>query len=194
MQNNENKKLSRNDIGKIGETLVNKKLRDMGWDAFNANTLMPNYRAIDIVCINNNLSESEDKPWKPRMELIQVKMCRQRNIPIGCNIAQSLDRDYLEKHIKGAYVMIHYEEKDGETKYDYYIISRKQFIELTLALHKWYVYDFDRDKDLNLKATAGLDIKALEGFDYEATKRHKPFINPLKGETCKDKWENIWRD
>lgn len=41
---------------------------------------------------------------------------------------------------------------------------------------------------------AGIDVKWLMGEDEPETKRHKAFVNPLKGVSCEDCWENIWKD
>lgn len=41
---------------------------------------------------------------------------------------------------------------------------------------------------------AEIDVKWLMGEDEPETKRHKAFVNPLKGVSCEDCWENIWKD
>lgn len=41
---------------------------------------------------------------------------------------------------------------------------------------------------------AGIDVKWLMGEDEPETKRHKAFVNPLKGVSYEDCWENIWKD
>lgn len=44
-------------IGAIGENLVVAKLMQQGWDAFNANCTIKNYKSIDIICLNSDLRE-----------------------------------------------------------------------------------------------------------------------------------------
>ena len=53
-----------------------------GWDAFNANCTIKNYKSIDIVCLNSDLKESEELWWKSKCSLVQVKTSveKSRNI------------------------------------------------------------------------------------------------------------------
>ena len=53
-------------IGAIGENQVVSKLLQEGWDAFNANCTIKNYKSIDIVCLNSDLKESDELWWKPK--------------------------------------------------------------------------------------------------------------------------------
>ena len=48
--------------------------------------------------------------------------------------------------------------------------------------------------EISEKSPAGIDVKWLMGEDEPETKRHKAFVNPLKGVSCEDCWENIWMD
>ena len=67
-------------IGAIGENLVVAKLMQQGWDAFNANCTIKNYKSIDVVCLNADMKESDELWWKPKTSLIQVKTSVQNNI------------------------------------------------------------------------------------------------------------------
>lgn len=40
--------LSKSDLGTFGETLVLEKLKEMGFDIVNANTIQSNYESIDL--------------------------------------------------------------------------------------------------------------------------------------------------
>ena len=51
-------------IGAIGENLVVAKLMQQGWDAFNANCTIKNYKSIDVVCLNADMKESDEKTPK----------------------------------------------------------------------------------------------------------------------------------
>ena len=42
-------------LGSIGENLAVAMLMQQGWDAFNANCTIKNYKSIDIVCLNSDL-------------------------------------------------------------------------------------------------------------------------------------------
>ncbi len=177
------------------------KLMQHGWDAFNANCTIKNYKSIDIVCLNSELPESEDCLWKPKTVLVQVKTSMQMNIPAGFTIRQSLDKKYLNENVKGPYVFVYVDKKgkanQHEWKFRYFVISRRQFIELLFSAHDWYVNDYQREKEISLEGPAGLDIRWLmcdtECSAMKETKNHKAFNNPLK-ESCEDCWDNIWKD
>ena len=181
-------------IGAIGENLVVAKLMQQGWDAFNANCTIKNYKSIDIICLNSDLREEGKLSWKPKTALVQVKTSCQKNIPVGFSIEQSQDIEYLEDNVKGPYVFIHMQEKDKEISFRYFIISRKNFIKLVYELHHWYIHDYKREKSLAMSAPAGLSIKHLMGEDEKETSKHKAFHNPLNGVSCEDCWENIWKE
>ena len=178
-------------LGSIGENLVIAKLMQRGWDAFNANCNIKNFKAIDIVCLNSDMPESNEYWWKPKTSLIQVKTSVQNNIPTGFSIAESLDKNYLEKMVKGPYVFVSAKRDINGFSFRYFIISRTKFIEL---LHKAHVfYDNKHNGNEEKKAPAGISISWLEGKSDFAPKTPEDFGNPIK-ETCEDKWENIWAE
>jgi hypothetical protein len=191
-------------IGAIGENNVVSLLMQHDWDAFNANCTIKNYKSIDIVCLNSE--HCTGSQWKPDVALIQVKTSFQSNIPVGFTIGECLDKKYLEQHVKGAYVFVSVKKEQGHYSFEYFIISRMDFIELVHQAHKYYINDYVRvagDKPLNtedrmngiqLNAPAGLYVRWLDGKSDPAAKNHKAFHNPLNGISCKNKWENIWKD
>lgn len=181
-------------LGAIGENNVVSILMQKGWDAFNANCSIKNYKSIDIVCLNSDEYESKERSWKPKTSLVQVKTCRQTNIPIGFSIEQCLDIDYLNKMVKGAYVIIYVTEVEDKFNFRYFILSRKQFIELVHSAHVYYVNGYNRDKELNKTAPAGLHVRWLEGKNDKATNNHIAFENPLNGVTTENCWDSIWED
>lgn len=186
--------------GAIGENLVIAKLMQQGWDAFNANVTIKNCKSIDLVCFNGDKS-NPDKPYQPAYSLIQVKTCRQKNIPAGFTIGQCLDKEFLKNNIMGPYVFIY--AKD--TEYRYFIISRNDVIELLYQGHIFYVDGYNRNIDENtnsnekrngisLNSMAGLPIRWLEGKSEPATNKHCAFINPFDGISFENQWDNIWKD
>ena len=181
-------------LGAVGEHNVVSILMQKGWDAFNANCSIKNYKSIDIVCLDSDRSESIESPWKPKTVLIQVKTCRQNNIPIGFNIKQCLDRVYLEQNVKGPYVFVFVKEEGDKYSFRYFILSRKQFIELAYSAHKHYDEGYKREKELNKEALAGLKLKWLEGEGEKATGNHIAYNNPLNGVSCENCWNNIWEE
>lgn len=66
-------------LGAIGESYVQMRLMQQGWDAFNANSTYNNYKSVDIIC----LRPEDAKMWKPRTALIQVKNDKGKIIPSG---------------------------------------------------------------------------------------------------------------
>ncbi|MDE6298926.1 MAG: hypothetical protein K2M10_04695 [Muribaculaceae bacterium] len=193
-------------MGALGESLVAAKLMERGWDAFNANCTIKNFKTIDIVCIDGNSTDPKS-PWKPNIALVQVKTSVQSNIPAGFTMAQCLDKEYLEKNVMGPYVFVS-ARKIGDKRYDfrYFVLSRRMFIDLIHAAHQYAVYDYNRgvkEETINdpsyingVKVTApsGLYIRWMEGKSDKATKLHGEFKNPLEGIKCEDAWENIWKD
>ena len=89
-----------------------------GWDAFNANCTIKNFKSIDIVCLNSEQPENPQRPWKLRAALIQVKSSTQKNIPTGFSIEASLNLDYLKTHVMGPYVFVYVDaNKEKRKKY-----------------------------------------------------------------------------
>jgi Holliday junction resolvase-like predicted endonuclease len=180
-------------VGAIGENMVVAKLMQQGWDAFNANCTIKNYKSIDIVCLNADLKESDELWWKPRTSLVQVKTSVQNNIPAGFSIKEALDKDYLQRMVKGPYVFVSAKPNEDGYAFRYFIISRSQFIDLLYVAHKYYVNVLHQNDKIELSAPAGLTISWLEGKPEFSPRNQADFGNPLS-ESCEDKWENIWKD
>lgn len=191
-------------LGAIGESMVVTQLMALGWDAFNANCTIKNFKTIDIVCIDGD-SLDPKAPWRPNISLVQVKTSFQTNIPIGFTIGQCLDKEYLEKNVMGPYVFVSVKKNiDKSLSFDFYIISRSDFINLAYESHKFYVYGYTREikpgvndgsdfaNGIKLSSPAGFYIKWLEGVSEPATKNHIIFHNPLQERSCKMEWGNIW--
>ena len=181
-------------LGAMGEMMVVVKLMEHGWDAFNANCTIKNYKSVDVVCLNSGLKESTELWWKPQTALIQVKTCLQKNIPAGFSIDQCLDRSLLEKMVKGPYVFVYVVKKENDYTFRYFIISRKEIIDLLYAGHNWYRNMWYREKDIVGYSPACLSVKWLSGMNEPENAKHEAFINPLNGISCEDCWENIWKN
>lgn len=180
-------------VGAIGENLVVAKLMQQGWDAFNANCTIKNYKSIDIVCLNADLKESDELWWKPRTSLVQVKTSVQNNIPTGFSIQEALNKDYLQQMVKGPYVFVSVKPNEDGYAFRYFIISRTQFIDLLYVAHQYYVNVLHQNDKIELSAPSGLTISWLEGKPEFSSRTQADFGNPLS-ESCEDKWENIWKD
>ena len=180
-------------IGAIGENLVVAKLMQQGWDAFNANCTIKNYKSIDIVCLNSDLKESNELWWKPKTSLVQVKTSAQNNIPAGFSIQEALDKDYLEQMVKGPYVFVSAKLINDNYSFRFFVISRKQFIELLYEAHNYYVNVLHQGDNIALSAPACISISWLEGNPEFSSRNKTHFGNPLT-EPCEDIWNNIWED
>lgn len=179
-------------LGAIGENNVASILMQHGWDAFNANATITNFKSIDLICIKPSNTASV-KQWKPEVTFIQVKTSIQNNIPIGFSIAQCLSQNYLEAHVHGPYVFVSVKESDEGWSFRYFILSRRQFIKLAYESHKFYMDGYHRTgKKPDDKSPAGLNIRWLEGKSEEETERHDAFNNPLNGVSTENQWTNIW--
>ena len=78
--------------------------------------------------------------------------------------------------------------------FHYYIISRRQFIDLLYESHQWYKYLWNREKDIKDSSPACLSTKWLSGVGEHETDKHEKFINPLQGVSTENCWDNIWKD
>ena len=78
--------------------------------------------------------------------------------------------------------------------FHYYIISRRQFIDLLYESHQWYKYSWNREKDIKDSSPACLSTKWLSGVGEHETDKHEKFINPLQGVSTENSWDNIWKD
>lgn len=181
-------------LGAIGELNVVSMLMQRGWDAFNANVTIKNYKSVDIVCLKQiDGGDVRSNAFLPQLALVQVKTTTGTNIPVGFTLEQSIDKEYLNKMVMGPYVFV-FATKVGEAySFRYFILSKNAFIDLLYKLHLYYVKEYKRDKALNLKSPAALSLKWLEGKSDKATAKHPAFINPLNGVSCENCWDNIWK-
>lgn len=196
-KNNETKKIQSEKarLGAIGENLVVVKLMEHGWDAFNANCSIKNYKSIDIICLNSDASVSSEKDRKPATSLIQVKTSYGNNIPVGFNLEEACNKDYLWKMVKGPYVFV-YVSKDKITNkntYRYFILSRSMVVELIYIAHDYYVNVFHKNEKLVMSAPAGFNISWLEGKPEFSPKNKTHFGNPIT-KSCENEWKNIWEE
>lgn len=179
-------------LGAIGESNVASILMQKGWDTFNANASISNFKSIDLICTKGAEPDSL-KPWKPEVTFIQVKTSFQNNIPIGFTVEDCLSKTHLEEHVHGSYVFVSVKETDRGMDFRYFILSRRQFIDLAYEAHQFYMNGYFRNGEQpKTSSPAGLYVKWLEGKSDDATLRHVAFNNPLNGVSTENKWNNIW--
>lgn len=179
----------------MGENLVITQLLQKGWDAFNANFSLNNYKSIDIVCINNRIPESTEHWWKPKTSFVQVKTSVENNITTGFSMKQALDKDYLWKMVKGPYVFVSAikDKITNQFSFRYFIIPRSVFVKLLYISNVFYINVIHKNENMVLSAPACISISWLEG-GQEFSPMHKThFDNPLDI-SCENEWRNIWED
>lgn len=126
-------------VCKLGETAVIQKLTELGWDAFNANTSNPNYKGVDIMCIN---------PFSLETKFIQVKASAEDepNFPTGLVYdpeakiigRKGEEQDAWKKKIVGSWVFVHIKQGCDGITYKFYILTKKELTCLIEHSNNWY--------------------------------------------------------
>lgn len=170
-------------IGAIGEHMAAAQLMLQGWDAFNANTSITNMCSIDLICLNE----------QKQTALIQVKTTEKSSFPIGMTMEQAKSRSEVEKHIAGPWIFVKKNTDKSATQFNYYVLSRKDTIELILKSNDWYLHKVNRgQKTVNEKSICAIQEEWLNGKDYNAPRLNaETFVNPLK-KSAQDDWNSIW--
>lgn len=171
------KNLSKSQKGAIGEHLVASKLLEYGLDVFMANMSINNTKSYDLLAVI---------PDTLKTYFIQVKFNSTGYFNAGMNIEQVLDKNYLSSRIVGPWIFVDGSQDD---KYDYYILSREEVIDLLYQGHDWYWNGYTRSKEISSKSPAGFKLKWLKGESEDAIKNHIAFSNPITN--AKDRWDKI---
>lgn len=174
-------------IGDIGENMVVVKLMQKGWDAFNANQVFKNYKAVDIVCMN---------PETGQTSLIQVKTGRGIN-PFPTGFYSDNKGNIKDFEIKGPWVFVKVTGEGINMDFEFYVLSKKEVEELILSSNHWYINEYVRENTLCDHTPVGVLLKWLKGEGDKDTMltnnktRHPAYINPL-GHNSENRWEKIW--
>lgn len=173
----------------LGEQLVSAHLIAHGWPTVNVNSSINNFKGIDLYC-QCGIDSSE-------VACIQVKTTFQEknSISVGMNCEQAADLDYLEKHISGPWVFAHVKDLES-LSVDFYILTRRQMIDLIYGLHQWYMYGWERRPctDTLKKSPAGISIPHILGKQDKSRYSDTYFDNPMAkiAASPKNNWNNIW--
>ena len=154
------KQLSKLITGMAGEYLVAGKMSLQGWTA---NLTYKNYPGVDIIGQHPQLGDN-------RIALIQVKSSVYPSFWVGIKYSE---RERMDSLIKGPYVLVYFEEKNGEIEPSYYILTKREMIDLIDQSDNAY-----RDKNRDKPLSPDYSIKIYIGRD-----NLKPF---------KDKWEKLF--
>lgn len=178
----------------IGEQLVCAHLIAHGWPTVNVNSTIDNFKGIDLLCqhgIDPPINKEDEK-----FKGIQVKTTLQginSGISIGMNCKQAADIEYLRKSIMGPWVFVHIKELEP-LSVNFYVLTRKQMIDLVYGLHHWYLYGWERrpcTESLE-NSVACIRISHILGKEDVSRFSDTHFNNPLKCVSTLNNWNNIW--
>lgn len=175
-------KLTKSQLCAIGEHLVAAKLIEMGWDVFMANQSINNVEAYDLICV---------EPLTKKTIFVQVKCSVDSSFPIGMNIGNASDLNYLQKRIVGPWVFVRLIIDDGGYKPEFYVLTKDEMIEITHASNDWYVHQYFRTTPVKSTNACALTTQFLSGVDINQTNTHAMFHNPFKKKNMKDDWKKL---
>lgn len=177
----------------IGEQLVCAHLIAHGWPTVNVNSSINNFKGIDLYC-----QKGIDGVDSTEVAQIQVKTTLQgknSGISIGMNCRQAADLEYLNNNIKGPWVFVYVKEL-VPLDVDFYVLTRRQMIELVYGLHHWYLDGWERrpcTESLE-KSIACIRISHIEGKEDVSRFSDTHFNNPMRREVATlNNWDNIWK-
>ncbi|MBR6183177.1 MAG: hypothetical protein IKQ76_01265 [Bacteroidales bacterium] len=147
--------------GLAGEYMVAGMMNLKGWVA---SLTLKNYPSVDIFGMNPTLNGKTVN--------IQVKSSWESSFIIG---VKHSDRDRMDEKIKGPFVFVHCENNlNGKEKVSFYILSKKQLIDLVNKSDDAY---YNRPR-----------VKPLKN-DYPIALSIKNDLHPYE-----DKWDSLWLD
>jgi Holliday junction resolvase-like predicted endonuclease len=170
--------LTQEQKGKIGETAVMLELLKKGFNVININNSYPNYKNVDLICMNANNGKSV---------MIQVKTGTTHNILTGFTSEFDGTIQKLEESIIGPWVFV-YMPDNKMSNMEFYILTREEVIELISSSNKWYATEYYRK--LKKKYPVGVYVDWLEGGSSKATKLHPEYKSTLH-QPSKDNWYKI---
>lgn len=186
--------INRNNLGAVGEHQVLSRLLLLGYQAAITNMSVDNMENIDIFCRDS----------QNRYAAIQVKTTQANDINVGIthrkffddngNVDLAAGLKYLESKIVGPWVMVQVSGTDTDPLFKFFIMSRKQVIEMIYDSERWYLTDFHRNNPLSGNGGIYLSIPWLYGASVLSNKKHKEWINPFCGHSFENQWQNLWLD
>ena len=181
-----NDNTSKANLGTIGEFMAAANIMAHGHDAILANMTINNIASYDLICRNYKNGQ---------VALAQVKTSFENDFPIGLKLSNGSDDETLNKKIIGPWIFVQVDNKQEETKFSFYILSRKEMIELTKLSNDWYVNHWNREKPVNGNNPVGLRLSWINGEDVtEKPGKHEVFNNPLKFHESENNWDKLWED
>ena len=90
--------------------------------------------------------------------------------------------------------MVQVSGSNTDPLFKFFIMSRKQVIEMIYDSERWYLTDFIRKKPLSGNGGIYLSIPWLYGFGVSANNNHNEWINLYMGHSFENQWQNLWVD
>jgi hypothetical protein len=175
--------LTQEQKGKIGETAVMLELLKKGFNVININNSYPNYKNVDLICMNANNGKSV---------MIQVKTGTTHNILTGFTSELDGSIPNLETSVIGPWVFV-YMPDDKLSNIEFYILTKEEVIKLISSSNKWYVTEWNRK--LTSKPRVGVEVDWLKGKSSEASKenakKQHPEYKSTLHQSSKDNWWKI---
>ena len=189
------KNISNQNKGAIGEYIVLSRLLLLGHDAAIANFTVNNVNGYDIFCRNNKIG---------MIRTIQVKTTTGGAFHVGMSHAPFFDKEgkvdmaqgrrFVESKIDSPWIFVDVSGTELQPVFRFFILSRKQIIDLILASEEWYLTGYQRNKHLSKNGNILIPHPWLEGVGVKASSKHIEFVNPLASVQLEDEWDNVWKD
>ncbi len=181
------KDLSSQQLGKLGETAVALELMKRGYDVINLNESLQNFQHSDLLCVCSETG---------KVQPIQVKTGSTKNIYCGLTATTKGEIIDIEDKVVCPWVFVHVTEittpeKKEDLHFDFYILTRKETIELLQDAHHWYANDTKTKRELQKPIRVGMDLQWLTAEGKKETKLHYAYKSTLT-ESSKDQWDKIW--
>ena len=169
-------------LAAIGENMVIIRLLQLGVDAINANNIHTNFARVDILCPNDS-----------GFTTVQVKTSDEKspNFPTGLSISQAEDRSMIEKAVIGPWVFVHTHGEGSQMTFDFYILSRKQMIDLIYESNRWYVNGYNRVAEIKKTSPVGVKLSWIKGEGEDGNAKRIAFTSPIPLKDAQDAWHKI---
>lgn len=183
-------------LGAVGEHLTLSRLLLLGYDAAITNLSVANNKATDILC----------RDTKGRFSAIQVKTTSADSFNTGISHKEFYDvngqidlakgKNYLEKNIVGPWVFVKVGGSSVFPTFKFYILSRKQVINMIFSNEEWYLTGFNRKNPVKGSGSIYLYAVWFDGVGIDANSNHIEWVNPFRNLQIKfeEAWHNLWID
>ena len=173
--------LSRNQLGRLGETAVALELMKRGYDVINLNDAIKNFQNADLLCVSSESGKTL---------LIQVKTGSTKNIQCGLvSTTDGVIKD-LDKKIICPWVFVHVTTKGNNNySFEFFVLTREETIELIKTSNDWYTNQWNRK--LKNDVLVGVDVDWLRGQGSKESPNLHPESTSSLQVTSENRWDKI---